>query len=60
MEDLQDFDNWKDFKGNPYQWLESRSKEILKNPSSNTVSLNGNSDLTSDDDYGDVYDEHDY
>jgi hypothetical protein len=60
MEDLQDFDNWKDFKSNPYQWLESRSKEILKNPSSNTISLNDNPDLTPDDDYGDVYDEYDY
>ena len=30
IEDLLDFDNWKDFKGNPKLWIEERSKEILK------------------------------
>jgi len=27
---LLDFDNWKEFKGDPKLWLEERSKEILK------------------------------
>jgi len=30
VEDLKDFDNWKEFKLRGYAWLEERSKKALK------------------------------
>ena len=30
ISDLQDFDNWKEFKLQGYSWIEERSKEHLK------------------------------
>ncbi len=30
ISDLQDFDNWKEFKLRGYSWIEERSKEHLK------------------------------
>ncbi len=30
IEDLQDFDNWKEFKNEGFAWLDERSKQALK------------------------------
>lgn len=54
LEDLKDFDNWKDFKSAGYKWIEERSKIVLRK---NSMVI---SDSNRFEDYGDVYDEHDY
>jgi hypothetical protein len=54
LEDLKDFDNWKDFKSDGDKWIEERSKMVLMKKSA-VISASDRME-----DYGDVYDEHDY
>lgn len=55
LEDLKDFDNWKDFKADSIGWIKKRSIAVLKKIKQvPTFSINNS------DHFGDVYDDTDY
>ena len=56
LEELENFDNWKEFKGDSYKWISEKSKVILKDRTRTSL----DKDSYSGDDYGDVYGEYEY
>lgn len=56
IKELEDFDNWKEFKGDSYGWIERKSKTILKDRPQEPLHV----DSDPADDYGDVYGEYEY